>query len=879
MMIRRSPSPWLSRIAPLLAFLYLGCSDAASPSAAVPVVIAPVPKATLVTVITSVQTTRVGTKARATASVYDQFGSLMATKVPTWTIEGGKGLATIDATGVIAALTAGTIQVVATVDGARGESPIVITPPPSVAFVRVTLDSTSLLVGRTTHAHVSVLDSIGTEIVGSSVKWSIAAGSATATIGGQGVVTAIAPGTARVIATVAGVTGEALLTIIAPSTARAASVSVTVTPAVVAVGMTTQAQFVALDSAGIPLVGRTATWSIPGGSTIASISSAGLVTALAPGSARIVAKIDSVTGEARLSVVNKPAPIVAKVSVTLDASSVVVGGTTQAHFEALDSIDLVIPGKAATWKITEGGGVATVSNSGVVSGIAVGRAGVVAHVDGVAGSVAINVRSPTSSGNSITLPDGLRDSLRFNIPRPTGRTWQLKRGDNLQSALDNAQRGDEIVLEAGATFTGTFTLPAKAGSAVNGWILLRSSAQSQLPARGTRVRPSNASAMARIVTPNAQAAIQTAPRASGWWITGVEVTVDSTFNSNNYGLVLLGDGSSVQNSITMVPSDLVLDRVYIHSSGHVGTSRCVGMNSARTVVEDSYLMNCRGKGFDTQAIGGWNGPGPYRIVNNMLAGAGENVMFGGADPAIYGLVPSDIEIRRNYIYTPASWQGTWSKKNLLELKNARRVLIEGNVLDGSWPDAQVGFGFMLYSTNQSGACRWCRVTDVMIHGNLLKNVAGGYNISGGQTVVDTATRRIALIDNVVDSLKYSNNNILLQLLANGYDLTVDSLVAVGGGGLVRQFMVVDPNPGWTNLVYRNAVVEHGTYGLFSSVFAIGEASLSAVAGTMIYRNVQIIGATRPGYPTSTFIARESQAPLAASIRSRVSQATSGVELP
>ena len=44
---------------------------------------------------------------------------------------------------------------------------------------------------------------------------------------------------------------------------------------------------------------------------------------------------------------------------------------------------------------------------------------------------------------------------------------------------------------------------------------------------------------------------------------------------------------------------------------------------------------------------GWNGPGPFLIENNYLEAAGENVMFGGSDPSIANLVPSNITIRRN----------------------------------------------------------------------------------------------------------------------------------------------------------------------------------------------------------------------------------------
>src|SRR6187401_1709278 len=137
----------------------------------------------------------------------------------------------------------------------------------------------------------------------------------------------------------------------------------------------------------------------------------------------------------------------------------------------------------------------------------------------------------------------------------------------------------------------------------------------------------------------------------------------------------------------------------------------------------------------------------------MLMGSGENIMFGGADPTIPNLVPSDIEIRRNYFYTPLAWKGVWTKKNLFETKNAARVLVEGNVLEGSWTDGQTGWGVVLKSANQSGTCNWCRSTDITIRRNLIRNVGAGINLigqDGGIYPVDTTTRRVFVSENVVE---------------------------------------------------------------------------------------------------------------------------------
>src|SRR5439155_6309552 len=96
-----------------------------------------------------------------------------------------------------------------------------------------------------------------------------------------------------------------------------------------------------------------------------------------------------------------------------------------------------------------------------------------------------------------------------------------------------------------------------------------------------------------------------------------------------------------------LPHHIVFDRCYLHGDPTKGARRGIAMNSRYAAVIDSYLSDFKEVGADSQAIDGWNGPGPFKIVNNYLEGAGENVMFGGTDPSIADLVPSDIEIRHN----------------------------------------------------------------------------------------------------------------------------------------------------------------------------------------------------------------------------------------
>lgn len=462
-------------------------------------------------------------------------------------------------------------------------------------------------------------------------------------------------------------------------------------------------------------------------------------------------------------------------------------------------------------------------------------------------------QTQTVTATAVALP-AAPALLSVTYPTVTGRQWLVRAGDNLQSALNNAKRGDEIVLQAGATFTGNFTLPAKSGTIANGWIIVRSEKLSLLPA-GARVVPSQASLMAKIVTPGVSPAIRTATSGStsGWYLAGLELTIAPSVTKQQYGVIWLGDGSGLQNSLSAVASDLVLDRLYIHAQTTTYVSRCVQFNSKRTAIINSYVSECHAKGYDSQAIAGWNGPGPFKIANNTLIGAGENIMFGGADPSIANLIPSDIEIRGNYIYTPASWKGVWTKKNLLELKNAQRVLIIGNVFDGSWMDGQMGTGIAFKSSNQSGSCTWCATRDITFRNNVVRNVGQPFNFAGraNNNTVGELLGRILVEGSVIEKVNvspYYGDPRFVLLLTGVHDVTIRHNTMTTGVGF-STFTTI--SNGVTNVVIDANVFLRGNYGLMADGGYIGTAAINRVAGTRAFTNNSIIGTSNGTYPTST----------------------------
>ena len=447
------------------------------------------------------------------------------------------------------------------------------------------------------------------------------------------------------------------------------------------------------------------------------------------------------------------------------------------------------------------------------------------------------------------LPRGAVDT---RLVAPTGRVIAVGNGDNLQRAIDRARPGDVIEIEARTTHRGNFVLKRKEGA---GWITIRSSAASSLPA-GTRVTPAQARLMPRLVSPNDRPALTTEPGAHHYRLIGIEATVASS-QKFNYGLVELGRGN--ERRVEELPHHLVLDRVYLHGHSTLHLKRCLALNSAWSAIIDSYLSECHGKGQDTQAILGWNGPGPFRIENNHLEGAGENVMFGGADPAIRGLVPSDITIRRNHFFKPPSWKGVWTVKNLFELKNAQRVLVEGNILENNWGDAQDGFAVVWKSVNQDGRCTWCIVQDVTFRYNKLRNSANGINLAARpQGAVAGPLRRIVIQHNIIDNINvgpiYRGTGRLVQFLSDVTDCRIENNTMLLNGG--NQFILFASEPPTSRLIVRRNIASRGQYGVFGNAKGEGSSALRTYAPDVVFRDNVLIGGSGGDYPANNLFVRE-----------------------
>lgn len=428
---------------------------------------------------------------------------------------------------------------------------------------------------------------------------------------------------------------------------------------------------------------------------------------------------------------------------------------------------------------------------------------------------------------------------------PVGRDY-----NNLQTALNEAGLGTVLVLDAGASFKGSFSLPNKTG---NGWIVLISAQMSLLPPPGVRIDPGAATgnslyptqqaAMPKIVSvhPAGLPCFRTQASAHHYRFVGLDISVDTTV-ANSYGLLFLGDATAAQNTMALVPHNLVVDRCYIHGHTKATVMKAgVLLNCANAAILDSHISNFHSIGFDTYAIGGTNGPGPFLIQHNYLEAAGENILFGGAAPAIPGLVPADIAVRNNHFFKPFSWRvghptyegKHWTIKNLFELKTGLRVWLDGNLMENCWADlpiGQSGYAIVLTVRTEGGAAPQADVSDITITNNLVRHAGAGISLSGNDVQgTGRQSKRIKIANNLFDDLngpEYGDGNIFgpndgtFLKIGDPAEVSIDHNTVLQSGPITWAYDTTR-NIFITNNIFHCFVSDGGYQGLYGPGFGQG----------------------------------------------------------
>lgn len=426
-----------------------------------------------------------------------------------------------------------------------------------------------------------------------------------------------------------------------------------------------------------------------------------------------------------------------------------------------------------------------------------------------------------------------------------GQIVKVSPSQNLQSAIDRARPGDVIELEAGKVYEGPIKLPAKTGDS---FITIQSSRASELPA-DKRVAPAQAALFAKLQS-NGEPVIKTTPGSHHYRFVGLEISTAKP-DVKAYELISIGDS---KQTAADVPHDIVIDRSWIHGFETQEVQRGISLNGKDITVSNSYINEIHGRGYDTQAICGWNGPGPFHIIDNYLEAAGENILFGGADPSIPELIPANIEIRGNYLVKPLRWNPKdpsyagihWSVKNLLEIKMGRDVVIDGNVLKNCWGDAQIGYAVLFTVRNQDGKAPWATIENVTFKNNVVTNSEQAFQLLGADNLNSSQhAKGVQITNNLFTDI--SNRFLTMTDYEN---VTVSHNTHFQNGNIMSLYG--EPSKGF---VYTDNITNRAGngYGIFGDSAGEGTpAIMRYVPNSNVKRNVIISGNASIYPPNNAF---------------------------
>jgi uncharacterized protein YjdB len=421
--------------------------------------------------ITSSSTTlQYGQSVQLVASVASASGKPLTAHAVTWT-SSNENLATVSPTGQVTAGavrggTTETVTITATTQGKSASTSISVFPIP-VASVTPSLTQLSIYVGQTVQLGVTLKDVTGGTLTGRSISWTSAT-PLVATITAQGLVTAVAPGTASIVATAEGKTTTATVTV---ALVPVQTVSITPASGRIYTGQTLQLSASAKDSAGNTLTGRTVLWS-SGAPSVAAISAQGLLTALAPGMTIITATIG---GQAAMTPVAVMYDSLTNISVLPSAETLILG-LKKGQSKPLRANYAVKSGQTNVFKYiswtSSDSAVVSVSSSGTITAKKSGTVTVTASAEGKTGSATVQ------SGDTFDTPvpeflsrtnDAARQiipvlKIRF-IPTDDGVMLDSTRAPNFYSfdsrsieqivrEIDSLDIKKKYALEEGSRFRG-----------------------------------------------------------------------------------------------------------------------------------------------------------------------------------------------------------------------------------------------------------------------------------------------------------------------------------------------------------------------------------------------------------------------------------------
>lgn len=186
-------------------------------------------------------------------------------------------------------------------------------------------------------------------------------------------------------------------------------------------------------------------------------------------------------------------------------------------------------------------------------------------------------------------------------------------------------------------------------------------------------------------------------------------------------------------------------------------------------------------------------------------------------------------------------------KNLFELKNARRVVVEGNILEHSWEAAQSGFAVLFTVRNQDGRAPWSVVEDVQFVNNIIRHSGSGVNVLGhDDNHRSQETKRILIRNNLWEDIggeRWGGRGILFQMLEGTSDVNIEH-----NTGIQLGYTLLSTGPPHRRFMFRHNIAPHNEYGIYGTDVGVGVAALDAYFPDAVVTDNVLAGGEARRYP-------------------------------
>ena len=196
-------------------------------------------------------------------------------------------------------------------------------------------------------------------------------------------------------------------------------------------------------------------------------------------------------------------------------------------------------------------------------------------------------------------------------------------------------------------------------------------------------------------------------------------------------------------------------------------------------------------------------------------------------------------------------------KNAFELKNARRVLVEGNVFEHVWAAAQAGYAILFSTRNQDGRSPWSVVEDVTFRYNIIRHAANAINVSGYDSDHPSMQgSRYRISHNLVydiDGATWGGSGIFLQIGNQPRDVVVEHNTVQHTGNVVTVYGKRNGGPAVVDgFIFRDNLMRHNKYGVKGESLPVGSATLDAYFTSHRFERNALAGGKASEYPAGNY---------------------------